>query len=90
MARRFEIVDANTKLYRRYNALERQLAVRLIPLQNYTNPEAHYLGCVIHLIEHALRDVDDGVMVGMTIQIQVNQSDKPLAQQKPPIPYTIG
>jgi len=45
---------------------------------------------VIHLIEHALRDVDDGVMVGMTIQIQVNQSDKPLAQQKPPIPYTIG
>ena len=33
MARRFEIVDADTRQYRRYNAVERQLTVCLIPIR---------------------------------------------------------
>jgi len=67
MARRFEIVDANTRQYRRYNAVGRQLTVRLIPSSDNTNPVANFLASVNDLIEGALRDVDDSDMVGMTI-----------------------
>jgi len=42
------------------------------------NPVAHFLASVNDLIEHALRDVDDSDMVGMTIQNQVNLNDKPI------------
>jgi len=77
MARRFEIVDANTRQYRRYNAVGRQLAVRLIP-SDHSNPVAYFLASVNDLIEHALRDVDDSDMVGITIQNQVNQNHKPI------------
>jgi len=78
MARRFEIVDANTRQYRRYNAVGRQFTVLLIPPSHNTNPVAHFLASVNDLIEHALRDVDDCDMVGMTFQNQVNQTDKPI------------
>jgi len=70
MARRFEIVDANTRQYRRYNAVGRQLTVRLIPLSDNNKPGAHFLASVNDLIEHALRDVDDSDMVRMTMQIR--------------------
>jgi len=76
--RRFEIVDANTRQYRRFNAVGRQLTVRLIPTSNSTNPVANFLASVNDLIEYALRDVEDSGMVGMTIQNQVNQNDKPI------------
>jgi len=33
MARRFEIMDTNMRQYRRYNAVGRQIIVRLISLQ---------------------------------------------------------
>ena len=49
MARRFEIMDANTRQYRRYNTVERQLTVRLIPLSDNTNPVAHFLASVNNL-----------------------------------------
>ena len=78
MARRFEIVDANTRRNRRYNAVGRQLTVRLIPPSDNRNPVAHFLATVNDLIEHALRDVDDSDMVGITIKNQVNQNDKPI------------
>jgi len=78
IARIFEILDANARQYRRYNTVGRQLTVRLIPPSDNTNPVAHFLASVNDLIEHALRDVDDSDMVGMTIQNQVNQSDKPI------------
>jgi len=78
MARRFEIVDANTRHYRWYNAVGRQLTVRLIPPSDSTNPVTHFLASVNNLIEHALSDVGYGDMVGMTIQNQVNQNDKPI------------
>jgi len=70
MARRFEIVDADTRQYRRYNAVGRQLTVRLIPLSDHIKPVAHFLASVNELIEHALRDADDSDMVGMAIQIR--------------------
>jgi len=46
IARRIEIVDANTKQYRRYNAVGRQLTVRLISPADNTNAVAHYLASV--------------------------------------------
>jgi len=59
MARRFEIVNANTRQYRRYNSVGIQLTVWLIPPSDGTNPVAHFLASVNDLIEHALHDVDD-------------------------------
>jgi len=66
MARRFEIMDTNTRQYRRYNAVGRQLTVCLIPPSDNANPVAHFLTSVNNLFEHALRDVDDSDMVVMT------------------------
>ena len=43
-----------------------------------TNTVAHFLASMNDLIEHVLRDEDDSHMVGMTIQNQVNQNDKPI------------
>jgi len=76
MASRFEKVDTNTRQSRRYNTVGRRLTVCSIPRSDNTNPVAHFLPSVNDLIEHALRDVDDSDMVGMTIQNQVNQNDK--------------
>jgi len=78
MAHRFEIVDAHTTQFRGYNAVGRQLTVRLTPPSGNSNPVANFLASVNHLIEHALRDVDDSDMLGMTVQNQVNQNDKPI------------
>ena len=41
MARRFEIMYANTRQYRRYNAVGMQLTGRLIPPSHITDPVAH-------------------------------------------------
>jgi len=71
MARSFEIVDANTRQYTRYNAVRRQLTVRLISPSDNTKHVAHFLASVNDLIEHALRYVNVSDMVGMTIQNQV-------------------
>jgi len=73
-----QIRDANTRQYRRFNAVGRQLTVRLIPHSGNTNPVAHFLASVNDFIENALHDIDDSDMVGMTIQNQVNQNDKPI------------
>ena len=71
-------MDANTRQYRRYNDVGRQLTVRLIPPSDNTNPVAHFLASVNDLFEHALRDVDDSDIVGIRIQNQVNQNYKPI------------
>ena len=52
--------------------------MRLIPTSEITNPALQFLASVNDLIEHALRDVDDSDMLGMTIQNHVNENDKPL------------
>ena len=78
MARRFEIVDVNARQYRRYNAVRRQLTVRLITPPDNTNHVPNFLGSVNDLFEHALRDVYVSDMVAMTIENQVHQNDKPI------------
>jgi len=78
LARRFEVLHKITREYRRYNAVGRQLAVRLIPPSDKSNPVAHFLASVNDFFKHALRDVDDTDMVEITIQIQLNQNDKPI------------
>jgi len=77
MARRFEILDTNTRQHRRYNPVGRQIIVRLIHPSVNSDPVAHFLDSVDDLFEHVLRDVDVAIMVGITIQNQVDQNDKP-------------
>jgi len=62
MARKFEIMETNTRQYRQYNSVGRQLIVRLIPPSVNTNPVAHFLASVNDLIEHVLRDLHDSDM----------------------------
>ena len=64
----FEIMDTNTRQYRRYNTVGRQLTGRLIPTSDNSVPVADFLASVYDLFEHALRDVDDTDMLGITIQ----------------------
>jgi len=78
MARRFEIMDTNTRLYRRYNIVGRQIIVRLITPSENSNSVAYFLASVADRFKHLIRDVDDADMVGLTIQNQVNQNDKPI------------
>ena len=52
--------------------------MRLTPPSDNTIPVAHFLASVNNFIEHALRDVEDSDMVGMTIHNQVNQNDSPI------------
>ena len=55
-----------------------QLTVRLLPLSHNEarDPVSHFKASVNDLIEHALQDLTDSDMVGITIQIRVNQNDK--------------
>ena len=78
MARRFEILDMNTRQYRRYNAVERQLTILLIPPSDNSDPVTHFLASVNDQFENALHDVESADIVGITIQNQVNQNDKPI------------
>ena len=50
----------------------------LISTSDKSDPVAHFLANVNNLFGHALRDVDDTDMVGITIQNQVNQNNKPI------------
>ena len=78
MARRFEMDDTIRRQYRRYNAVGTQLTVRLLPSSDNSDPVGHFLSSVNDLFEYALQDVSDSVMVGITVQNQVNQNDKPI------------
>jgi len=71
-------VDAKTRQYRRFNAEGRQLTVRLNPPSDDGDPVSHFLASVNDLFDHALSDVDDSDMVGIAIQNQVNQNNKPI------------
>jgi len=78
MARRFDILDRNTRQYRRFNAEGRQLTVRLNPSSDACDPVSHFLASVNDLFESVLSDVGDSDMLGIAIQNQVNQNDKPI------------
>jgi len=56
VARRFKILDANTKESRRYNTVGRQRTVLLIPPSGNSNPVAYILACANDCIEHVLRE----------------------------------
>jgi len=49
----------------------------ITPLDN-SNPVGYFLATVKDLFEYALQDVSDRLVVGITIQNQVHQNNKPL------------
>jgi len=52
--------------------------VRLITPSENSDSAAYFLASVADQFKHLLRDVDDADMMGLTIQNQVNQNDKPI------------
>ena len=57
MARRFEIDETIRGQYRRYNAVGTQLTVRLLHLEDISDPVGYFLTTVNELFEYALQDV---------------------------------
>jgi hypothetical protein len=78
MDTRFKIEGEITRQYRRFNAVGTQLTVRLLAPSDEENPVSHFLASVNDLFQHALQGVSDSDMVGITIQNEVNQNDKPI------------
>ena len=74
---RFEIDATIRKQYRRYNAVGTPLIVRLLPPAGNSDPVGHSIASVKEHFEYVLQDVSDDDVVGITIQNQVNQNDKP-------------
>jgi len=66
---RFTIEEEQARQYRRFNVRGTQLTVRLLPPPEGEdpNPMPHFLDSVTELFQHALRDLDDSDMVGITI-----------------------
>jgi len=75
---RFTIEEEQTRQYRRFNARGTQLTVRLLPPPegDDPNPMSHFLDSVTELFEHALRDLEDSDMVGITISNEVEVKDR--------------
>ena len=78
MDRKFKVEGELTMQYRRFNAVGTQLTVRLQPPTEEENPVSHFLASVNDLLQHALQGMSDSDMVGITIQNEVNQNDKPI------------
>ena len=78
MDTRFKIEGEITRQYRRFNAVGTQLTVRLLPPPDEENPVSHFLASVNDLFQHALQGVSDSDMLGIIIQNEVNQNDKPM------------
>ena len=73
-------IRGNGREYDTLQAVEccRKAAYRaFLTPSNNTNPIAHFLASLNDLNEHILRDMNDSDMVGITIQNEVNQNDKP-------------
>jgi len=75
---KFTIEEEQTRQYRRFNARGTQLTVRLLhpPEGEDPNPMSHFLESVTELFEHALRDLEDSDMVGITISNEVEVKDR--------------
>ena len=78
MARRFEIEDTSTRQFRCFIATGTQLVVRLLPPSDVTDPVSHFLASLNDLFRHALQNLSESDMVGITIQNCENQNDKPI------------
>jgi len=68
MARRFEIEDTITRQYRRFGATVMQLVVRLLAPPDNSNTVSHFLASLKDLFRHALQNLNESDMVGITIQ----------------------
>jgi len=71
MSHRFEIEDTITRRYSRFNAIGMQLIVRLLRPSKARNPVSYFLDSVNDLFAHALQNLRDTDMVGLTIQNRV-------------------
>ena len=78
MARRLEIDGEITRQYKLFKAVGTQLTVRLLPPSDDIDSVSHFLAFVNDLFEHALQNESDSDMVGITIQNEVNQNNKPI------------
>ena len=78
MSRRLEIEDTITRQYRRFGATGTRLVVRLLPPYDPTDPVSHFLANLNDLFRHALQNLKESDMVGLTIQNSENQNDKPI------------
>ena len=67
---RFTIEEEVRRRYRRFNAEEAELKVRLLPQPDGddTNPMTHFQASVTELFEYTLRNCQDSHMVGLTIR----------------------
>jgi len=74
----FTIEEEHTRQYRCFNAQGTQLTVRLLPPPEGEDPNrmSHFLDSVTELFEHALRDLEDSDMVGITISNEVEVKDR--------------
>jgi len=78
MSHRFEIDDKIWRQFRPYNAVRTQLTVLLLPHADNNDTVGHFIASVNEHFENALQDVSYGDVVGITVQNQVNQNDKPI------------
>ena len=65
ISQRFEVLAEISREYRGFNAIDRQIRVRLnTPIDPATNHMGSFLASVNDLFEQALQDVGDADMVG--------------------------
>jgi hypothetical protein len=91
MSRRFTILNDSRRHYSRFNADVRQLRVRLEPTasgsgddddddnnNNNNNPAQQFASSMDELFDYALRDLNAGDMVGISIHNEDNHNDRPI------------
>jgi len=78
MDRKFRIVDEITGQYRRFSAVGIQLTVHLLGPSDDDDPVSHFVASVNDLFDHALQNVRDSDMLGMTLQNRLNQNEMPI------------
>ena len=73
-----EILEIQTREYRRFNTRSTQWKLRLNPPPETSQPDSvtHFVDSVNNLFDRVLEDVGDIVFI--TIHNGVNQSDKPI------------
>ena len=74
MDRLFRVQDEVRKEFRRFNAVVRELTVRLLPPADGADPVAHFVAGVSQLFEYALQCVGDSDMVGVWMESELNRS----------------
>ena len=92
MTHRFQIDGKITREHRRFNAVGTQITVRPLPPSGDINPVSRFLASVNDLLDHALQNVSDSDMVGIIIQNEVNQNDKPIGisfRRKDQLPWGV-